>query len=65
LYINHKAGDELLQDLLNTGILGFMFKDKNQVTLVGPGVEGVRLSAYTRCPAKSHRELKIKYFFDC
>jgi hypothetical protein len=45
LYITyHKPGDELLQDLLNTGILGFRFKGKNQVTLVGPGVEGVRLS---------------------
>jgi hypothetical protein len=45
LYIEHKPGDELLKDLLNTGILGFRFREKNQVTIVGPSVEAVRLSS--------------------
>jgi hypothetical protein len=45
LYIEHKPGNELLKDLLNIGILGFRFREKNQVTLVGPRVEAVRLSS--------------------
>jgi hypothetical protein len=45
VHIYHAAGNELLQDLLNMGILGFRFREKNQVTLVGPGLEAVRLSS--------------------
>jgi hypothetical protein len=45
LYIEHKPGNELLKDLLNIGILGFRFRERNQVTLVGPRVEAVRLSS--------------------
>jgi hypothetical protein len=45
LYIEHKPGNELLKDMLNKGILGFRFREKNQVTIVGPRVEAVRLSS--------------------
>jgi len=38
----HMAGNELLQDLLSMGVLGFRFRSKNEVTLVGPGIEAIR-----------------------
>lgn len=43
--IHHAARNELLQDLLNMGVLGFRLREKNQVALVGPGIEAVRLSS--------------------
>jgi hypothetical protein len=45
LHTYQTAGNELLQDLLSMGVLGFRFREKNQVTLVGPGLEAVRLSS--------------------
>ena len=36
------TGNELLRSLLNTGVLGFRFRSKNEVTLVGPGIEAIR-----------------------
>jgi hypothetical protein len=43
--IHHAARNELLQDLLNMGVLWFRLREKNQVALVGPGIEAVRLSS--------------------
>ena len=37
------SGNELLRDLLNSGVLGFRFRSKNEVTLVGPGIEAIRI----------------------
>lgn len=38
-----ERGNDLLIGLLNLGILGFRFRNKNKITLVGPGVDAVRL----------------------
>jgi hypothetical protein len=43
-YVGVIRGNDLLIPLLNKGILGFRFRRKNEITLVGPGVEAVRKS---------------------
>jgi hypothetical protein len=52
--IHHAPRNELLQDLLNMGVLGFRLREKNQVALVGPGIEAARL------PSTGPRELLFK-----
>ncbi|MEM4303636.1 MAG: hypothetical protein QXQ70_07065 [Candidatus Caldarchaeum sp.] len=37
-------GNELLLTLLNSGVLGLRFKTRNEATLVGPGIDAVRIS---------------------
>jgi hypothetical protein len=39
-----ERGNEIIQRLLNLGVLGLRFRNKNEITLVGPGVEAVRRS---------------------
>jgi len=41
-YINAERGNDLLIRMLNWGILGLHFKSRNELTLVGPGVEAIR-----------------------
>ena len=39
-----ERGNDFLLKLLNAGILGLRFRVRNEVTLVGPGIDAVRLS---------------------
>jgi hypothetical protein len=41
--IHVERGNDLLQKLLNRGVLGFRFRKANEITLCGPGVEAIRL----------------------
>jgi len=41
--IHSERGCECLLRLLNSGVLGFGFRYRNQITLYGPGVEAVRM----------------------
>jgi hypothetical protein len=45
LYIEQNPSSELLKGLLNIVILGFRFREKNQITTTVPRVEAVRLSS--------------------
>jgi len=41
-HINAERGNDLLQKMLNCGILGLKLKSRNELTLVGPGVKAIR-----------------------
>ncbi|MCL0099224.1 hypothetical protein M1O16_05280 [Dehalococcoidia bacterium] len=41
-HIYVKRGNDVLTMCLNYGVLGFAYKTKNQITLVGPGILGIR-----------------------
>ncbi|MCP8315298.1 MAG: hypothetical protein H3Z51_00350, partial [archaeon] len=42
--INVKRGNDILLELLNRGLLGFIFREKNQITLAGPDIPAIRKS---------------------
>ena len=43
-WINVKRGNDVLLELLDRSLLGFIFREENQITLAGPDMPAVRRS---------------------